>query len=162
MPLTFNLRHLREKNLRLRGELPVAELDLAGLDELIHARHPLSYDLEVEEVEDAILVRGTLELPLDCECVRCLKPFRHLLRLEDWACHLALTGEDKVPMDNDCVDLTPYLREDSVLAFPRHPLCETECGGLKTPPPSPSKPGGKSESTATSSAWGELDKLKLT
>ena len=36
MPVIFNLRHLEEKNLLLKGELPVAELDLATVDELIH------------------------------------------------------------------------------------------------------------------------------
>ena len=27
-------------------------------------------------------------------------------------------------------DLTPYLREDTFLAFPQHPLCESRCEGI--------------------------------
>jgi uncharacterized metal-binding protein YceD (DUF177 family) len=56
------------------------------------------------------------------------------------------------------VNLTPYIREDILLALPQHPLCEPECGGLK-PPASLKDPGEMSEKA--SSAWSELDKLKL-
>jgi uncharacterized metal-binding protein YceD (DUF177 family) len=61
-------------------------------------------------------------------------------------------------VENDCVDLTPYLREDIFLALPQHPLCATDCQGLlgefgrKT-----STPSGKDRT----SPWGELDKLDL-
>lgn len=160
MPVTFNLRHLEEKNLELKGALPVAELDIEDFDEVIHPRQPLTYDLEVQQMPDAILVSGKLELPLDCECVRCLKPFKDRIRLDHWVCHLPLAGEGKVQTINDCVDLTPYLREDIVLAFPRHPLCETDCGGLKLPPKF-SPPAGEKKSSETASAWAELNKLKL-
>jgi uncharacterized metal-binding protein YceD (DUF177 family) len=45
--------------------------------------------------------------------------------------HLPLEGEDKVPVDNDCVDLTPFVREDILLEFPQHPLCKPDCGGIE-------------------------------
>src|SRR5947207_12901969 len=133
MALTFNLRHLEEKNLRLEGQLTPEELQLMELDELVHANRPLSYELEVQKLDQAVLVRGTLKLDLDCECARCLRPVRQTLQLADWACHLALEGEEAVQVVNDCVDLTPYIREDIVLAFPQHPLCRPECGGLASP-----------------------------
>jgi uncharacterized metal-binding protein YceD (DUF177 family) len=54
------------------------------------------------------------------------------------------------------------LREDILLEFPQHPLCETECRGL------PAKEMGKAKNTTKSgdsaqkpSAWSELDKLKF-
>jgi len=160
MPLTFNLRQLEGKNLLLKGELPSAELDLEGLDELIHCRSPLTYELEVEKLERAILIMGELGLMLECECARCLKAFPHPLTIERWACHLPLEGEEQARILNDCVDLTPYLREDIVLALPQHPLCKTECRGLAGPQPELGK-GGEGESQAISSAWAELNKLKL-
>jgi len=160
MPLTFNLRHLEEKNLHLEGQLAVAELDLENIDEVIHPKEPLAFNLDVQNIENAILVTGTLRMALDCECVRCLKPFQHRIDLENWACHLPLSGEEKVPVINDCVDLTPYLREDIVLAFPQHPLCEMDCGGLK-PPSIVSKPGGQKKPADVPSPWTELNKLKL-
>ena len=160
MPLTFNLRDLEDKDLHLQGKLPVADLELEGLDELVHVREPLRYDLQVHQLDQAVLVQGRLSLPLQCECSRCLKPFPFVLDLENWACHVPLEGEEAVLVMNDTVDLTPQLREDILLTFPQHPLCEAECSGLKKPPSGKAKtPGRKSSETA--SPWAELNKLKL-
>ena len=160
MSLLFNLRHLEEKTLQLKGELPIADLDLDTLDELIHVRSPLAYDLEVQQLEQAVLVQGSLGLTLQCECARCLEPYEHRLKLDHWVCHLPLEGEDQVTMVNDCVDLTPYVREDIVLAFPQHPLCDPECSGLAG---SLKKKGSASKAAKPDSAaaWAALDKLKL-
>ena len=131
MSLKINLRHLEEAGLHLKGELSLAELDLGVQDELIHLEKPLRYDLNVELLHDAILATGTLLLPLECECGRCLKKFKTELKLTGWAAHLPLEGEDKVSVENDCVDLTPFVREDMLLDFPQHPLCKPDCAGLK-------------------------------
>jgi uncharacterized protein len=113
-------------------------------------------------MEQSLLVQGSLQLPLQCECVRCLKSFEHKLKLSHWARLLPLEGEEKTPVDNDCVDLTPYLREDILLEFPQHPLCETECRGLPANQTGKAKRTTKPEaSTQQSSAWNELDKLKF-
>ena len=143
--------------IRLEGELVAAGLDFDLHDEMIRAEQPLRYDLTVEKLPDALLVTGVLKLVLDCQCVRCLKAFKHKLALEDWACHLPLAGEEKVAVNNDCVDLTPFVREDMLLEFPQHPLCKPDCGGLKKS--QARKTGGKDKSE--SAAWAELDKLKL-
>ena len=162
MPLLFNIRHLEHRTVTLRGELPVAELDLGGIDELIQANSPLHHDLVVERYERSILVQGRLGLKLRCECVRCLKSFEYRLAFDSWSCLLPLEGEDKVLVSNDCVDLTPYVREDIVLAFPQHPLCAPECRGLQPAPPSgPDQSSGAPATGEFSSAWAELNKLKL-
>ena len=67
MSLKINLRHLEEHGLHLKGELPVAELELGVNDELIRTEKPLRYDLSVELLHDAILATGSLVLPLECE-----------------------------------------------------------------------------------------------
>ncbi len=159
MPLTFNLHHLETKSLRLQGELSVAELDLDSRDEMVRAAQPLHFDLELQRMEDAVLAQGTLELKLDCQCVRCLKAFQSTLKLEQWACHIPLSGEDKALVINDSVDLTPYLREDIFLAFPQHPLCKKDCRGLV---PKKAKAGrGVDRPDDGASPWAPLDKLKL-
>jgi len=160
MPLIVNLRHLEERDLVLRGELPVAELDLDTHDEMIQVTQPLRHELEVQLLEGSLLIRGSLRLTLDCRCVRCLKPFPHELVLNPWTGLLPLAGEEPVPVINDCVDLTPYVREDMLLEFPRHPLCRPECRGMKE------LKAGKAKNTGDGgefipSAWAELDKLKL-
>jgi DUF177 domain-containing protein len=160
MSVEFNVRHLEDQNLHLKGEISASELDIDQLDELIHVRKPLHYDLEVEKMERGILVQGRLDVKLDCECARCLKPFEYPLALSDWACHLPLEGEEKVTISNDVVDLTPYIREDIVLAFPQHPLCKPDCKGLENPRKG-SAADRQHESELTSSAWSELNKLKF-
>jgi uncharacterized protein len=162
MALTFNIRHLEHKNLELQGQMALEELDLEPVDIVVHPQAGLTYDIEIQKFENNILVQGSLSLPLKCECVRCLKSFPYQLELPDWSCLLPLQGEDAVPIINDTVDLTPYLREDMLLNFPQHPLCEPECDGIKLPAqteqkkqkPSGAKPPGES-------VWTALDKLKL-
>ncbi len=162
MPLIVNLRHLAAHNIRLEGELGVAELDVDTRDEVIQVHQPLQHDLEVQKVENGLLVQGRLRLILDCQCVRCLKPFQYPLTLAAWTCHVPLEGEERAAVVNDCVDLTPYIREDILLEFPRHPLCDPECRGL----PGMSagtvlNSSGAGKSDAGSPAWSELNKLKF-
>ena len=163
MPLTVNLRHLENRNLVLRGELPLAELDFAAGDPMIRATQPVHYDLELELLDDALLVQGLLQLTLDCQCVRCLKDFEYHLELDPWTLHLPfepLDGEDAVSIKNDSVDLTPMVREDILLGFPQHPVCRPDCDGLKQASVGKArKTAGKDESKP--SAWAELNKLKL-
>jgi len=159
--LSVNLHHLEAHDVDLQGELSVQELDLEVHDPMIHPGEPLRYDLRVEKLPDGILVTGSLRLTLDCECVRCLEPFRHQVNLADWTCLLPLTGEDKVELDNDCVDLTPYLREDILLEFPQHPLCKADCGGLEKTSTGKVKPGRVPRGETAASPWAELNKLKL-
>ena len=88
MPLIINLRHLENRNLALRGELPLTDLEFDARDAMIRAAQPLHYDLEIELLDDAVLVQGLLRLKLDCQCVRCLKNFEFELELDPWTLHL--------------------------------------------------------------------------
>jgi uncharacterized protein len=160
MPLVVNLRHLEEHDVVLRGELPVAELELDTHDEMVRVTRALRHELEVQLLDDSLLISGWLKLTLECQCVRCLKPFEHELELNPWTCLLPLEGEEKVPVVNDCADLTPYVREDMLLELPQHPLCKPDCRGLeKIKTGNAKKTGGKDETVP--SVWSELDKLKL-
>ena len=163
MPLNVNLRHLEAHDLHLKGQLPVEELDLDTRDEMIQASSPVLYDLQVQKMESSLLVRGKLELTLDCHCVRCLKPFALPLKLEQWAIDVPLQGDEAVNVTNDCVDLTPLIREDILLEFPQHPLCTSDCRGLpKTSLGTAKKKSDDAGKTDPgSSAWAELNKLKF-
>lgn len=163
MRVTVNLRHLEERTVRLKGELPPADLEFDTLqDDLVQVNQPLEYDVEVEKQDVNLLVGGSLFLELDCQCKRCLKPFKHEILLEPYHAYVPLEGEDAAPVANDLVDLTPFFREDTLLAFPQHPLCSEDCAGLanasgsKTTKPDKSPQGGDN-----ASAWAELNKLKF-
>ena len=162
MALMVNLRHLEAHSIHLEGELSVAELDIDTRDQAIQVTQPLQYHLEVEKIEDGLLLQGDLHLVLECKCVRCLKPFKYRLDLEEGAYHVPLQGDDAAPLVNDCVDLTPFVREDILLAFPQHPLCDRECRGLPKPEAAKArKSRGTGQTEASSSAWAELNKLKF-
>jgi uncharacterized protein len=160
VPVLLNLTQLASEVLTLEGTLPAAELDWGGPDDLVTVGGPLAYHFTVRKQGVALLLHGTLAVELDCRCARCLKSFRRRLELSPWSAELALTGEDAPPVIGEVVDLTPCLREDTVLALPQHPLCEPECGGLPSPPRSG---GGQSGATPAGeeSAWSALDQLKF-
>jgi uncharacterized protein len=160
MSLLVNLRHLVEHELVLRGELPVEELELDTRDEMISVDGPVQYDLEVQRLDQSLLIRGDLRVKLACQCVRCLKPFQHDLEVLGWTCHLPLEGEEQAVVVHDCVDLTPYVREDILLELPQHPLCKPECRGLKQKLTTEKKQNG-GRRTSGSRDWADLDKLKL-
>jgi uncharacterized protein len=161
MPLIINLRHLEGQELHLEGEIPVEELDVAGLDDLIRPDGGLKYDLAAERHERGMLLQGRLSLSLQCECARCLAPFRHELVLSNWCAMLPWEGEDAVVVRNDSVDLTPYLREDMVLALPQRPLCKPECGGFQVRSADDSGATQAMPSSESSPAWAVLNNLKL-
>jgi uncharacterized metal-binding protein YceD (DUF177 family) len=161
MPLLVNLRHLEEHNLKLEGQMPIEELDIETRDEAIQLRQPLEYAVEVQKLEGGLLLSGELRLILECRCVRCLKSFAYLLKLQHWTSHLPLHGEDAVWVNNDCVDLTPYIREDILLEFPPHPLCDLECGGLPAYGRRTKQTSSTGQPDRGSPAWDELNKLKF-
>jgi len=160
MLLPVNIRLLGEADQSLEGEIAAADLDLDGVDPQIKVASPLRYGLDVSLRNTNVVVNGSLELELLCECVRCLTPFRHTVRLIAFEAVLSLAGEEKVDVINDMVDLAPFLREDALLGFPAHPLCRPDCDRLPAPSGagSPAEPGADLDAK---SAWSELDRLKL-
>jgi uncharacterized metal-binding protein YceD (DUF177 family) len=161
MPLLINLRQLEKKDQVLQGEIPAEELELSGIDECIETPLPLKYNLVAELMEGNILVQGQIELELRCACVRCLKVFTQRLDLRDWAVHLTREGAEAVKVVNDMIDLAPFLREDVLLEFPQHPLCEEGCKGLPGIKEGGIRQAGGDRREDGSSAWAELNKLKL-
>ena len=160
MPLKINLKQVEVKDLDLVGQIPAAELGVDQLDEVVHAPNSLDYRLTVQKLDEQILVRGHLKIVLRCECIRCLKTFDYLVDLPEWASQLPLSGEDKVEVTNDFVDLTPSVREDILLEFPQHPLCGNDCAGLPHRTDETANEKGASL-TQSVSAWSELNKLKF-
>jgi len=155
MSLIVHLEDLKEAKMRLKGELLLEMVQTEATDELIKVGKPLAYELNASLLDDALLVRGQLELPLDCECARCLIPFVHTVSLPDWTLHLPLAGDDAIGTINDSVDLTPWVREDTLLGFPQHPLCTPDCSGLKTAGPEGST--AVAETEPSPSPWAQLD-----
>ncbi len=160
MPLLIHLKQLEERNELLAGEISVTELALGFEDEIVRFSKPLTYRLEAQHLEDSVLVSGELEMPIECACVRCLKPMPETIRLRNWHSHIPLAGEDSATIVRDAVDLTPYIREDMVLALPTHPVCRDDCPGLTGKTTSTRRTAAKAPE-GVASPWDELNKLKL-
>ncbi|MBV9275324.1 MAG: hypothetical protein JO333_15610 [Verrucomicrobia bacterium] len=110
----------------------------------------LSYDLFAQLDNQSLLVRGSLSLTVELDCVSCLRPFLYPLVVRDFTVQ-APVGP------NDNVDLTEFMREDIVLALPAHPRCDWDesrvCPGPKIV---------KTEDVpAPPNAWAALDELNL-
>ena len=78
---------------------------------------PVRYDLDVGLSEGGLFATGTVSAEVECECVRCLKKFRCVLEVPDFALQIELEGRETV-------DLTEHIREDILLALPAHPHCD--------------------------------------
>jgi uncharacterized protein len=162
MPLTINLPQLTRQALRVEGRLRPAELHWDRTDEMLDWGGDLSYCLRVQRVGDVIRLEGSLAVDLACHCVRCLKPFCQRLTLDPWTLEIALEGEDAVVVQGDLVDLTPFLREDTVLALPQHPLCDPGCGGQSLASPLGGRESGPNRPLdVKGAAWSALDRLKF-
>ncbi|HMO66976.1 MAG TPA: hypothetical protein PKE47_17450, partial [Verrucomicrobiota bacterium] len=122
MSLTVSLPALQHGAVHLSGQLTPEELEFDLHDPLVRAAGPLAYQLTAELLGPGVLVRGSIRLPLALECARCLKPFAGSLDLPDYALLIPLEGEEAAPVVNEAVALTPFLREDSLLALPIHPV----------------------------------------
>lgn len=161
MPVTVNVRLLeKEETLALEGELPVAEFGGDLRDDLMRFDQPLRYSLEVQHQPESLLLTGSLETSLACECARCLTAFRMPVRVESLAALVELQGEEAVTRDGDFADLTPLLREDIYLALPTNPLCRPDCRGLPQKAVSRDSrlEGAQSDGA---SPWAALDHIKL-
>ncbi len=133
----------------------VEHSDILGLDEPgLKSSSPVSYDIHVGLSGGGLFATGRLEVLLDCVCVRCLEPFQARITVDNFAIQEDLRGPETF-------DLSPFFREEILLALPAHPQCDRD-GGLvcqphnavaATNPPSP-------ESHSGDIRWGALDQLQ--
>ncbi|GAA4137007.1 YceD family protein [Actinomadura keratinilytica] len=97
----------------------------------------LELDLRFEAVLEGVLVTGTVRVPLEGECARCLDPiastfeadFQELFVYSDTRSG-GHAEDDEFLLEDDLIDLEPVLRDAVVLALPLSPLCREDCPGL--------------------------------
>lgn len=103
----------------------------------VQSSKPLAVDLKADPSLHLVRVTGDCRAELEFACARCLGPFQRKVDIDieetftlnrkdfeaDKNEELHLVKEDKV-------DLTPYLKENVLLALPYVSLCKEECLGL--------------------------------
>lgn len=162
MALLISLAALERGSVTLSGELTPEEVAFDLRDPCVEAHESVRYELTAQLMGPEVFVEGALSTVFRCHCVRCLEPFDWPMEIKPWACLIPLLGEDALPLVNESVDLTPQIREDSLLALPQHPLCGPKCPGPPKPRSDSSGPDGPSgQKPRMTTAWSVLDTLNL-
>lgn len=149
------LARLAEEGERFAGDEPAEVLELTP-DELLLSAGLLEYDLTAELlVGDELLVRGRVWCDVEFRCSRCAQVFT-LKAQED-----PYIRSYEVHDETESVDLTPDMREATILAFPAYPVCKSECAGLCSSCGKNLNTGPCECTPAEDARWGGLDELKL-
>lgn len=105
------------------GELPGAILQLEN-DKFVQAGGPVRYALFVYPVSQELIVKGTLEAPVNLLCGRCAGFFSTNLVVSSFLRGYPITeGLEKL-------DITEDIREDVLLEIPTYPRCGYEGTGM--------------------------------
>ena len=130
-PLVIGVSELRRRpGNRAEVDRPV---DLGPL-EITTARVPEGAEARVrvtlESLSDGVTASGTVEVPWEGDCRRCLEP-THGVVVADVAEVFKDRPESPeiLPIEQDSIDLGPAVHDAAVLALPLAPLCRDDCPG---------------------------------
>ena len=146
--MKIHLKQIPPEGLHLEGEEDCLIPELAS--DGVRCLGPMQYKIDLGISESSLWVNGSLNQPVELNCVACLEKFAHDIKVPAFALHTELHGPETV-------DLGPFMREDILLNLPAHPRCDREGERVCK--------GAKSEATASETKrkpdWSALDKLKL-
>ncbi|QSR85059.1 DUF177 domain-containing protein [Methylacidimicrobium sp. B4] len=115
---------LSAEPLRVQALLQPAIL---GLDEpAARGKDPISIDLSLFLIDDLVLGRGRVETTVELQCGRCCRWMPWPIRLPDFQVRL----RPPLPL---WIDLTPFVREDILLALPMVAVCDERAAGGCSP-----------------------------
>lgn len=167
-PFLVGVTELRRRSGTQRAiELHV---ELSGLA-LSSARVPegaeIDVELTLESMLEGITATGTVTVPWEAECRRCLVAIHGEATAEVREVFEAHPVEGETyPLEGDHIDLEPLVREAALLALPLAPLCREDCEG-PAPEVFPTRPEtgpGSGEEPAERPAdprWAALDELRF-
>lgn len=127
----------------LERSLLVEDASAEGFELAVRQGGPMKVGLTLLKHGARVLVRGTVDLPVELECSRCLKNFAFSVKEGFESCfgpgdespsdpdHDLLSGESDVrPLPRGGIDLRPIIAEQVHLALPVKALCSEDCRGL--------------------------------
>jgi uncharacterized protein len=148
--MIVHINQIPVEGLHLEGEEPAKLLELA--EPGMRPVGPVGYSLDVGLSGTGLFATGRLWVPMEMDCVRCLRTFQREIRVDPFAFQMELPGPETV-------DLTPFVREDMVLALPPHPHCDWDgknvCPGVRL------EAAGDEGPEVRPGTWDALDQLKL-
>jgi uncharacterized metal-binding protein YceD (DUF177 family) len=148
--MKVHLKQIPAEGIHLEGKEENDILELEG--DQVHPIGTVEYSLDIGVSRSSLFATGEIGVDFELVCVSCLKRFVYPVWIPNFATQIELTGAE-------LVDLTPWLREDILLALPAHAHCDwdrkTVCVGPRLEYQSLER-----ESNG-SNAWDILDDLKL-
>ncbi|VVM05455.1 hypothetical protein MAMC_00600 [Methylacidimicrobium cyclopophantes] len=91
---------------------------ILGLNEpAAHAKDPIAIDLTLYLVDDLVVGSGRVETAVELQCGRCCRWLDWPIRLPDFQLRI----RPPLPL---WIDLTPFIREDILLALPMVAVCD--------------------------------------
>ena len=128
--MIIDLGRLAQDGEMFEGDEPASIFELD--DAFCRPQQPVHYHVSAQVVSGKLIVRGTLATTVGLRCSRCGEFFDRPVRENDFERVYDLDSEDvpRVPEQPEYVDLTPDIREASILNFPAYPVCRAECRGL--------------------------------
>lgn len=96
--------------------------------DLTYIRGPL----RLSRTKEGVLVQGQLQVGVQDECYRCLKPVERelLIDIEELYAYPAPNGSEFVIGEDAMMDLAPLVRAEAIIADARGVLCRPDCRGL--------------------------------
>ncbi|GIP27434.1 hypothetical protein J23TS9_25640 [Paenibacillus sp. J23TS9] len=137
MHFQFRKMAASSEPLQVRLQVDVSRLVQGTGD--IKIPQPLLAELKAAYVgEDTVDVQGKLSVELDMSCSRCLKPvhqhldipFHEQFKLVKQPEEVQDENDDTNYVNDENVDLVPYVEESFVLHIPMTAVCKETCKGL--------------------------------
>jgi len=151
--MKVHLNQIPPEGLHLEGEenCLIPELESEG----IRCVGAMQYRIDVGVSEGSLWANGSIEQPVELNCVACLEKFPYEIKVPALALHTELRGPETI-------DLSPFMREDILLNLPAHPRCDREgarvCKAAKS---DETELAQEQRAAKREHDWGELDKLKI-
>jgi uncharacterized protein len=121
---------LREPGLRRHVSAVVAPADVDAVHESISGE--ITVEVELESTLDDIAVVGTIAVPWEGQCRRCLRPLaeRIVVDVDERYAEQPAAHDDAFPIEHGQLDLAPMVREHVLLVVDEPRLCRLDCPGL--------------------------------
>lgn len=151
---------LREMGTRLEVDRSVHLEGFEVVTTAVREDETVDVALVLDSLTDGIVASGTVSVPWQGECRRCLDPVvgrsAHEVREV-----FTRSGEgDTYVLGDDELDLEPMVRDAAVLGLPLAPLCAGECRG-PSPEEFPARPATGDAGPEIDPRWGALDALRF-
>lgn len=130
-PLRIGVSELRRRpgnRAEVRRELPLGGLAVSTA--AVPEGSDVVVEVVLESLSDGITARGSVEVPWEGECRRCLEMTSGTVHapIDEVFKDHPDEGET-LPLDGDFVDLGPIVHDAVVLSLPLAPLCRPDCPG---------------------------------